>query len=203
MASDFHTHNQDPAVRALISSPVLLPGKLTSKELHPWHLPKTFISEVIPVQEDLSYFAAVGEIGLDKLRGIDYEVQKQYFTALLQLAYDCRKPVVLHAVRSFQEIFSALKPFSGLQVMFHGFRSSPEMLDELWKRKITVSFHPQIINSPALSAKLNNASGAFGFESDDDPEISITQLLIEVENFSGVCGLEKRTDQYFDDFLEI
>lgn len=203
MARDFHTHNQMPEIRALISTHLFIPGQLTSLEIHPWKLPGNFDPAILPGTEFAEKFSAIGEIGLDKLHGTDYDIQKKYFIELLKIAADCRKPVVIHAVRSFQEIFSVLKSFAQLKVMFHGFRSSPEMVEELWKRNITVSFHPQIINSPALLTKLKNPAGAFGFESDNDRNISVPQLLTGIKEISGINNIEKMTDQYFDDFLEI
>ena len=203
MASDFHTHNPDPPVRSLISTPVYLPGKLISLEFHPWNLPQVFDPAQLPEKSCLSAFNALGEIGLDKLKGADFNVQQLYFHALLAMAADCHKPVVIHAVRSFDELFAAVKPFKQVKILFHGFRSSPQMLMELWKRRFTVSFHPQIVNSPALAQMLVNNAGAFGFESDSDPEADIPPLLDRMSVIYGLKNLENITDQYFADFLEI
>ena len=87
--------------------------------------------------------------------------------------------------------------------MVHGFRSSPEMLDELWKKKVTVSFHPQMVHNPALMQKLSAAKGSFGFESDDNKNINIEILINIAKNNTQIADLEKITDQNFSDFLEI
>jgi len=109
MASDFHTHIPRDGINALISSAELLPGHLTSLEIHPWYLPETFSPALLPDHEKLYPFAAVGEIGLDKLRGPESVVQEQFLRAILDLAADTCKPVVIHAVRSYPEIFAILK----------------------------------------------------------------------------------------------
>lgn len=202
MASDFHTHNAETDFRALITTPIPLVGKLTSLLCHPWFLPKKIAPEAIITPEKLSSFNALGEIGLDKLRGPEMEIQQYYFHYLLTLAADCRKPVVIHCVRAFQEFFAAIKPFK-LRILFHGFRSSPELLDELWKRRITVSFHPQAANNPALMKKLTAGTGKFGFESDDDRQVKLPEIIATAEKTSGTSGLEAATDQFFADFLEI
>lgn len=202
MASDFHTHNTKSRYRALVSSPVPIAGHLTSFEFHPWNLPMEFIPELIQTGSCLSGFTAIGEIGLDKLHLPDMTIQLQYLEKLCELSIELHKPVVIHCVKAFDELFAVLKRFP-VKAMFHGFRSSPEMLDELWKRKITVSFHPQMVNNPALMHKLSNAKGGFGFESDDIKDIDLEFLLDTAELNSKVAGLEKITDQNFADFLEI
>jgi Tat protein secretion system quality control protein TatD with DNase activity len=108
------------------------------------------------------------------------------------------KPVVLHIVRCYQELFAILKRYS-LRVMVHGFNGSPELLNELWKRDITVSFAPQILHKPELLTKLSAPAGKFGFESDNSPDISVKQILSQ----TGIKNIENMTDQYFNDFLEI
>jgi TatD DNase family protein len=202
MASDFHTHNQAPVIRALISSTHPLPGQLTSFEYHPWKIPSFFDSRELPDPAELASFAALGEIGIDKLRGPALDIQQRYFSTLLQITSECHKPVIIHCVRAWQEIFSLLKPYR-LQVMFHGFRGSPEMLNELWKRHYTVSFHPSICSNMPLLSMLKKAGGSYGFESDDCAETSVPELLGKVCHASGIIDIEKITDQNFADFLEI
>ena len=60
----------------------------TSLEYHPWHLPET-ASALPEAFDDLNNFTALGEIGLDRLRGPALDVQKQYLKILLQFLIDC------------------------------------------------------------------------------------------------------------------
>ncbi|MBR2345041.1 MAG: TatD family hydrolase [Lentisphaeria bacterium] len=199
MASDFHTHYL-PAdhCRALLSTSDPQAGEFVSLEYHPWHLPENFT--VIPQDfpEKLAGFNALGEIGLDKLHGASPDIQLHCLEQLLQLAHEMNKPVVLHVVRCYQEIFALLKRFS-LRVMVHGFCGSPELLDELWKRDITVSFPVNALKKTALMDKLTAPRGRFGFESDCNQNISVNEII----NKSMIPGVEKMTDQYFNDFLGI
>lgn len=203
MASDFHTHKTAIGIPALISSPVPLPGKLASLEIHPWYLPEIFDRKFLPADGLLQNFAALGEIGLDKIRGPQTGIQQQYFHSLLALATDCRKPVVIHCVKAFQELFAALKHFPDVKIMFHGFNSSAEMLDELWKRNFTVSFSLSATGKPALMNKIIHAAGAFGFESDNDPANDVCEILDRMKNTLNITDIERLTDQHFADFLEI
>ena len=202
MASDFHTHDQYSLLRALISCKKVISGKFTSFEFHPWGVPENFDISCLPEKSLLSEFSAIGEIGIDKMRGPDITIQLQYLKKMLELASDLHKPVVIHCVKAFDELFAILKNYP-VKIMFHGFRSSPQMLDELWKRNITVSFHPQMVKNEALMSKLSAAKGSFGFESDDSKDVNIVELLEAAEKNSKVKNLERVTDQNFSDFLEI
>ncbi len=203
MASDFHTHNRNTAVRSLLSSPAPISGQFTSLEIHPWYLPANFDIQNLPSVDILNKCSALGEIGLDKIRGPEMSIQQQYFHSLLALAADCRKPVVIHCVRTYQELFETLKKFPQIRVMLHGFNSSAEMLDELWQRKITVSFSRAAAGKAALMDKLPHATGAYGFESDDDKTVDIPQLLDDIRTVFKINDIENLTDQHFADFLEI
>lgn len=202
MASDFHTHFSRPGINFLRSATLPATGELTSLELHPWHLPERFIPATIPQAEFLSAFTALGEIGLDRLRGPELAVQQKYLYEFFSLAADTDKPVVLHIVRCFPELLQSLKAFN-LKVMLHGFRSSPELLDELWKRNITVSFSPTVTASIELMQKLKNPAGPFGFESDDRLDTDVRQVIERTAAATGLQNLEQITDQYFADFTGI
>ena len=202
MASDFHTHFPRNGINALVSAKTLQSGNYTSFEFHPWFLPDEFSVSRLPAPDTLAPFDAIGEIGLDKLRGPELQVQEKYLYALLDISVQTGKPVVLHAVRSFPETLAVLKNFP-LKVMVHGFRSSPEMLDELWKKGITVSFHLKAVGNPLLMNKLHHAKGPFGFESDDRQDIDIREIISGAKKTSGMKNLERLTDQFFADFLEI
>ena len=83
--------------------------------------------------------------------------------------------------------------------MIHGFCGSPELLDELWKRRITVSFSEKTVFRQELIRKLAVNTGAYGFESDAAPESDVRKIL----EMTKIKNVEAITDQYFADFLRI
>ena len=198
MASDFHTHHlPPPGVAALYSGNEPRPEVRNSLELHPWRLPETFRDQP-ELAERLRHFDALGEIGLDRLRGPALSVQREYLRQYLQLAQDRGKPVVLHVVRCFPEVLNLLKSFR-LKAMVHGFRGNAELLNELWRNGITVSFHPSALKREDIRRELSRPAGPFGFESDDDPQVSICEMLAQCP----LDNAEPMTDQYFADFLGV
>ena len=199
MASDFHTHHLPaPGVKALVSAETAVSGVYTSLEIHPWYLPADYSENAYSVAAKLPEFHALGEVGLDKMRGPDLTVQQKYLAEFLQIAADMDKPVVLHAVKCYQEIFSLLKKFK-VRAMLHGFCGSLELLDELWKRQITVSFSEKAVLRQEIISKLATNTGAYGFESDAAQERDVRQIMSRTK----IKNVETITDRYFADFLRI
>ena len=107
----------------------------------------------------------------------------QYLSALLSLAQDCQKPVILHVVRALPELFSLLKKHHLLWVV-HGFRGNAETLDAIWQHGGIVSFHPHAVERRDLMEKLAVPGGRFGFER-DDADIDLEQVIKTATDRSG------------------
>ena len=198
MICDFHTHHigKRPAI---LSTKSAAASEYTSLEYHPWNLPETF-APLSVTPESLSNFTALGEIGLDRLRGPALDIQQQYLTALLQLASDCRKPVIFHCVRAFPELFALMKNFS-LPWAIHGFRGKVELLEEIWKRGGIVSFHPSIADNLPLLEKLSSPQGKIAFESDDNAELDLETVVDMAMHKSGNTDLAEIADSTFGEFV--
>lgn len=197
MASDFHTHHLPaPGVMALLSGDAPVSGCFNSLQYHPWHLPETF-SPPDDIAK-LAGFHALGEVGLDKLRGPDLRIQQEFLRYFFTVAQDMNKPVVLHIVKCYQELFELIKPFR-LKLLLHGFCGSRELLQELWKRDITVSFSSKILYRQDLLAQLSHPAGSFGFESDDDQATDIRNILTR----SQIKDVETITDRNFNNFIMV
>ena len=107
--------------------------------------------------------------------------------------------MIFHVVRAWEEFFSIIKPYR-LKMMVHGFRGSTELLKELWRRDIIVSFHKSVINRQDIITSLSG-SGKFGFESDDDPECDVARIIDDTVKAGGHCDIEKFTDAVFQEFV--
>ena len=69
----------------------------------------------------------IGEIGLDKACGVPFEVQKKIFLLQLEVAAECRKPVILHGVKAQSELLAIRKTVKDVPAwILHGFRGGPE-----------------------------------------------------------------------------
>ncbi len=205
MARDFHTHLPAPAGTALRSVPPAEAGivRYTSLELHPWFLPEEtapFSPEFLAAAERAD---ALGECGIDRLRGPSPESQQFWFRQLLALAEILRKPVVIHCVRALPELLSELRPYPGLRKLYHGFRGSPELLQELLNHGFHVSLHPAAAERPGIAPFLRQRNlDRIGFESDDTPG-GIVPVLERAARALGLPypELEAATDRTFHEFI--
>lgn len=153
---DFHTHDLSaPPGRAVVSLPrgVLLcaadfvprPGVLYSAGIHPWWT----CGDTGPLFKGLEQLlergvaVAVGECGLDRLRGAGLDVQQEIFGRQIALAERYALPVTVHCVRAFDVLLAMhkrLRPSTRWTV--HGFRGRPALARQLLAAGLDLSFGP-------------------------------------------------------------
>ena len=164
-SADMHTHQNNGGGLKLVSCNNWQLSEYTSKEFHPWYLQDEFIPFDQAFADDLNRFSALGEIGLDRLRGPELSVQRRYLDALLEIAENLHKPVVIHNVRCEAETFSALKGFP-YSVLFHGFCGGVRALEKILGAGFFVSFS-SISNLGVAGFLKSNGLNNVGIESDD------------------------------------
>ncbi len=128
---DIHTHDPQ-ATGAIINwqpGMPIDPLKYYSVGVHPWHsdMP-TDAGHLLT----LPNVVAVGEVGLDKLRGPSIEVQTDVLLKWLEEAERHRLPVILHVVKAIPEIMALKKELQPtVPWIIHGFRGKPETARQL------------------------------------------------------------------------
>lgn len=113
--------------------------------IHPWHTDTTD-DELDKALATLSAAAAdprvvaIGEAGLDALRGADADTQERIFTAQIQIAERLQLPLIIHCVRRYgrlMELHKQLRPTT--QWVIHGFRGKAELARQLSAQGIGIS----------------------------------------------------------------
>jgi TatD DNase family protein len=150
---DIHTHHAKPAsgvftIESLLAHENRLPepveGIAYTAGIHPWYLSNLNKSEQVDYVRKLAddpKIIAIGEAGFDRLKGPDIELQRQVFEEQVAIADRFQKPVVIHCVRSWDELLSAhkkLKP--GKPWLVHGFRGKKDLAKQLLVRGMYLSF---------------------------------------------------------------
>lgn len=134
---DWHTHRPD-APRAIINLPSVeapaTPGFMYSVGIHPWNAADAtpeLIGALCKRAADPAV-VAIGEGGLDRMRGPGLEVQLPVFEAQARIADEVGKPLIVHAVRTIPEIISMHKKLRPeMPWIIHGFRGGPEAARQL------------------------------------------------------------------------
>ena len=152
--TDFHTHNLQ-AQHAIINAPqawlqtpsLFLPreGAYYSVGIHPWWSGDAdFVRSMLqhlPTLLQHSQVIALGECGLDALRGAPLDEQERIFCAQIEMAEAYQLPVTLHIVRAYDYLLRLKKQLrSTTQWTVHGFRGKPALAQQLLQAGIDLSF---------------------------------------------------------------
>lgn len=159
MYIDLHTHNKQHNEGIVIYN-LQLPNEepnehLCSAGLHPWYINRENYKDVIKKIKEIAQYkevVAIGECGLDKICTTPFELQKEVFKEQIAISEDAEKPVIIHCVKSYNEIIALKKEIKPLQAwIIHGFRGKAETAKMLSAAGIILSigekFNPEIIQT--------------------------------------------------------
>ena len=103
--------------------------------LHPWHLDEGRTAQTccdLNPWLSLPQVVAIGETGIDRLRGGKIELQLEIFEHQARLAEELNKPLIVHCVKAFDEIIRLYKKsFKNEPWVIHGFRGKAEQAKQL------------------------------------------------------------------------
>lgn len=151
---DIHTHRPENTPDALIS---LLPeeaaifsaehpGSLFSAGIHPWE-PYVSAEEedrrfaTLEAALRLSGAAAVGETGIDTLRGPEPAVQTERFRRHIALSEALHLPLIIHMVKAQEQLLALRKELRPTQPwIIHGFRGKAQQARQLAAAGLYLSF---------------------------------------------------------------
>lgn len=155
---DIHTHSLAAGSDSIINLPLraeMPDSGYFSVGIHPWDsatATEADMAEIERMAED-PRVVAIGETGIDKLRGGDINKQLDILKRHIALSERLGKPLILHIVRAFPEIIRLrilLHPSQ--RWIIHGFRGKPELARELLRHGFDISLG-QAFN-PATAAAI-------------------------------------------------
>lgn len=188
MLTDIHTHNI-PFTQgaALYNLPLLIDDipvdQPCSVGLHPWQIDSEWeksLAWVVSVAGRESVLA-VGEAGLDRLRGPSLELQETVFKAQVSLGEMLRKPLIVHNVRCGGQLLRLHRDLSpSMPWVVHGFRGNSLQAASFADQGIWMSFglrfDPQALRTVGLNKLL--------IETDEYPDLTDV-----VNNISAVLNV--------------
>ena len=187
--------------------------------LHPWNVDEAWRDSfdavrTAAVREDVW---AIGECGLDKAHGslaeIDKEaslsLQMEAFRAHIALAEEVQKPMLIHCVRAFDELFRLRQELVTKckqqgrvpqPWVIHGFRGKPEQAKQIMAKGLMLSFghhyNLQTLRSVFRGFSENSEdsehseSSVFSltpfFLETDDCRLSVSQIYEQVAHHLGI-----------------
>ncbi|CAB9541193.1 Putative deoxyribonuclease YjjV [uncultured Gammaproteobacteria bacterium] len=113
---------------------------------------------------------AIGECGLDYIRDINKKQQLHFFVSQLEMAQKYNLPVIIHAVKSTEDVIFLLRKYPKVKGEIHGFSGSEQQANTLIKMGFYLGFGVQIIDqkSTRLRSLVQN--------------LPLTSLLIETDD---------------------
>lgn len=147
---------QLPSIK--MSKNIVAGGRLKtifSVGLHPWSVQAESLPcelEKVRAWASLPFVSSIGEVGLDKVCLVPMELQQKAFIEQIRIAEEYHKPMVIHMVRSTQELLSCCnetkKKIGTLpQMVIHGFRGKAPLAEQLIRSGFYLSFgwhyHPE------------------------------------------------------------
>lgn len=147
LPSDIHTHRPDLHPNAIISvSPDRFmpePHRYYSVGIHPWQSAGTTPHEMELLEQIASHpqVVAIGECGIDRLRGASTERQAEILAAHIRLSEKVQKPLILHIVRAYDLLLQIRKHAHPRQRwILHGFRGNAATAQQLTKAGCDLSY---------------------------------------------------------------
>lgn len=136
---DFHTHHSSASSALIVVDPWQFnpqQGLWYSVGFHPWDGVDSITAEDFDRLAECALHPqvfAIGETGMDALRGAPLDIQADVFLRHLQVAASVGKPVVIHSVRTVQEILASRRKAGLIEVPLavHGMRSNANVA-RLW-----------------------------------------------------------------------
>ncbi len=168
---DIHTHR--PTGRHI---------ELRTAGIHPWEADRRSAASLRPLPEGVQ---AIGETGLDYVRGASRERQSALFREQLALARESGLPVVIHCVKAFEPVMKELAACTPRAVLFHGFIGSPEQARQAVGRGYYLSFGMRSFASPRSVEALRATPLAQLFLETDEGETPIETVYAQAAALRG------------------
>lgn len=158
-------------------------GQLYSVGVHPWDT-GVFDPQLLRREASRSDVVAIGETGLDKLRGLPMSEQIARLKTHILLSEQLGKPLILHCVKGYAGLIGLKRKLRPKQLwIVHGFRGKPQLYEQLSREGIYVS----------LGERFNEATAQLIpddrllIESDESPE-DISQIAARIAEVRGVSS---------------
>jgi TatD DNase family protein len=154
---DIHTHTEESSESLLqiinlnLESPCPKQG-FYSYGIHPWALDDADFQaekalQTLEEKLKLPQVLALGEAGLDKMHKASFEKQIELFERQIELSEALQKPMILHDVRSHNEIIALRKKHKAQQPwILHGFSGTEQDVRQLIGQGIFLSVGESLLH---------------------------------------------------------
>lgn len=162
--------------------------KYHSIGIHPWDVDFIDIdTELASIKESInSKTLAIGECGLDKLKGGNFYKQQVAFEQQIALSEELNLPVIIHCVKAWNELESIHKRLKPKQTwIYHGFTKFG-IVEQVVSRNIIISLGVGIIQHPKKTNIINAIPNEQLLVETDHQDIEIKQVYDSICEAKGI-----------------
>lgn len=208
---DFHCHSVKPRDNKFVIHSLFLheDQEFTRKEnqlytigLHPWYADQLSKEETALQLEKIiaeKKIIAVGEAGLDKIKGVKWEIQESIFQAHIEIAAKHNLPLIIHSVRTHNEVIKMRKDSNTKNPwVIHLFSGSEQIANDFIRHGCYLSIGHHILDKKSrVSNYLHKIPIKKIFLETDDFTIDIEEIYAKVAEIYQV-SLSFMKKQMFD-----
>jgi TatD DNase family protein len=211
---DFHTHKpihlgQDHILE-VISSHIVnkYPEQFYTMGHHPWWSDEELTSEelkTLALHISNEKFLAIGECGLDKLKGASKEIQEKVFLQQVLVANQLGVPLIMHCVRQNDRAIAMKKEYGITPWVIHGYKRNKILAKDLLDAGIMLSISPsQKMSANFIEMIEYLPLDTFFIETDSEYSLSIIErydLVAELKKID-TFALQKYQIDNFNQFFK-
>ena len=212
---DIHTHNSNPqkdVLKVVNIFPVddvdliLQEGMLYSAGIHPWYIDEVDVEESLKkIREwlEAGKIAAIGETGIDALRGPEMQIQEKVFLRQVDVSEEFEVPLIIHCVKAYNEILVLRKQTKAKQPwILHGFNSSVQMMRQMTEAGIYISLGPALLKSKKLQDVCREVPDGMLFFETDVSDVQIKDIYTKAAEIRGI-KIEELERNIFNNFKRV
>jgi TatD DNase family protein len=197
-----HSHLEDDENVTLFQGKIGLLDKCHSIGIHPWDADDQELLNCFSEQLNSANCLAIGEIGLDKLKGPDLKTQIQVFEKQIELSEKHNLPVIIHCVKAWNELKLIKRRLNPSQTwIFHGF-SKINILKDVLDEGLYVSFGEGILRNQKLMNVSTKVPLEKLFFETDDKNVSIELIYNEYAKAKQIT-LQQLKEIQFNNFKNV
>lgn len=164
-----------------------------SAAVHPWHASAFTVARTEQLLEKLAELPgliAIGETGLDKACSTPFQQQQLIFGTHVRFAEQLHKPLLIHAVRSWNELIEALKK-AKIPAIIHGYTGGSEITKQLMALGTCFSFGKGVLSpSRGFMESLRLIPPGSIFMETDDGDVEISEIYAKVSQLYGLSMVD-------------
>ena len=178
--------------------------------IHPWECQKSKVKSSIvqwlnsSMAQRFKGSTAIGECGIDRACGIDFDIQKDVFIKQIEISEQYNKPMIIHAVRAHSDIISIRKETKAkMPWIIHGFQGNEQIVNQYLRHNIYLSLGDVLFKNESRAVELlKTIPSERLFLETDDSERSIVDVYERASVLSGRSLDDLRSD-IFNNFVKI